>query len=271
MNPAPPKPIRFGDLGLRGATGLALAGLALVDLWVGGPWVWGMTALGTLLMMWEMHRMVTGVRSRRAPALIVLGLAGVGSVAATAALGFAWGAAIIALGAVGVTVFARRRAIWLAPALVYVGLAMCYITVLRDSEMHGLPTVLWLIVVVISADVGAYFVGRMMGGPRLWPAVSPGKTWSGAIGGQATAVLAGLAIGVVTGRDLWVIAGLSLGVAIASQFGDLLESAVKRRFGTKDTSTLIPGHGGVLDRLDGLIGGVWFYAVQAFIFEGFVG
>lgn len=271
MNAAPPKPIRFGDLGVRGATGLALGGVALVDLWIGGPWVWGMAALGTILMIWEYHRMVTGRRDFRAPALWILWISGAGAVALTVIVGLWAAILLLAAGGAAVAIFARSRALWLAPGLIYMSLAMCYVTVLRDSEVHGLPTVLWLILVVVSADVGAYFVGRMFGGPRLWPAVSPGKTWSGAFGGQAFGVIAGVGFELLAGRDIGQIALLSLGVAIASQLGDLLESAVKRRFGTKDASSLIPGHGGVLDRLDGLIGGVWFYAIYAFVFEGFAG
>lgn len=271
MKPAPPKPIRFGDLGVRGAAGMILAGVTLIDLWVGGAWVWGMAALATLLMVWEYHRIVTGRGDLRAPALWILWVAGAGAVALTVAVGLWSAAVLLALGGAAVALVARSRALWLAPGLIYVGLAMCYLTVLRDSEVHGLPTVLWLVLVVISADVGAYFVGRMVGGPRLWPAVSPGKTWSGALGGQAVAVAVGVAFELVADREVAQIALLSFGVAVASQLGDLLESAVKRRFGTKDASSLIPGHGGVLDRLDGLIGGVWFFALQEFFFAGFAG
>ena len=118
------------------------------------------------------------------------------------------------------------------------------------------------VLVVVAADVGAYFVGRRVGGRKLWPAVSPGKTWSGAFGGLAAAVVVGLVFSwLVVGWHPWRMGSLSLGIAVCSQFGDLLESAVKRRFGVKDASRLIPGHGGVMDRLDGVMGGVWFFAI----------
>jgi len=119
----------------------------------------------------------------------------------------------------------------------------------------------WLVLVVVAADVGAYFVGRSVGGPRLWPAVSPGKTWSGALGGVGLAVAVGVSVGHASGWALPRTGVLSACVAVASQAGDLLESAVKRRFGVKDASRLIPGHGGVLDRLDGAMGALWFVAL----------
>lgn len=271
MIPAPPKPVRYGDLGVRGASGLVLGGAAAVNVWFGGPWVWGLAVIATLLMMWEYHRIVTGLRGFSAPAMWLMGLSGTASVTVTAAYGLAAGALTLAVGAVAVAVLARERAKWFVPGMIYISLAMCYLTVLRDSEVHGLPTVLWLILVVVAADVGAYFVGRRVGGPRLWPAVSPGKTWSGAFGGLGAALLTGLGFALLTERGIGTIAVHSLGIAIASQFGDLLESAVKRRFSVKDTSRLIPGHGGVLDRLDGLMGGLWFYAIQGLVFGGFLG
>lgn len=271
MIPAPPKPVRFGDLGIRGASGLVLAGAAAINVWFGGPWVWALAAVATLLMMWEYHRIVTGQRGFSARSMWLLGLTGVASVALTAGYGLGAGALATAVGSAVVAVTARERAKWFVPGLLYISLAMCYLTVLRDSELHGLPFVLWLILVVVAADVGAYFVGRRIGGPRLWPAVSPGKTWSGACGGLGAAVLVGLGFAVAMDRGLVIIMLLSSGVAIASQLGDLLESALKRRFNVKDASHLIPGHGGLLDRLDGLMGGLWFYAIQAILFEGFIG
>ena len=141
------------------------------------------------------------------------------------------------------------------------GLAMGALIVLRAKEPEGVWLILWLVLVVVAADVGAYFVGRSVGGAKLWPRVSPGKTWSGAIGGLAFAGLAGVGFGLAVGWNAAWIGVLSLGIAVFSQLGDLLELAVKRRFGVKDASGLIPGHGGVMDRLDGVMGGVWFFGV----------
>jgi phosphatidate cytidylyltransferase len=268
MTDAPPKRIRFGDLGVRLASGVILAALVLVDLWLGGLWVVVLAAVATVLMFWEYHRLVTSSESLTEPRLLVMGAAGVAAIALTAASGLAAGAMALALGAAAVAVMARPSAAWLAPGMLYIGLGMCFLVWLRLGAETGFPVLLWLILVVIAADVGAYFVGRMVGGPRLWPAVSPGKTWSGALGGLALALLVGVAFGTRFGMALPGVAFLSLAAAVASQLGDLLESAVKRHYKVKDASALIPGHGGVLDRLDGILGALWFFALYQVIFAG---
>jgi phosphatidate cytidylyltransferase len=124
----------------------------------------------------------------------------------------------------------------------------------RGADAAGLYATLFLFAVVWTTDIAAFFVGRAIGGPKLAPSISPGKTWSGALGGAAIAILAGTCVASAAGSALgWgALAGLALALTVASQAGDLFESAVKRRFGAKDSSRLIPGHGGVMDRVDGL-------------------
>jgi phosphatidate cytidylyltransferase len=148
---------------------------------------------------------------------------------------------------------ARREAGALWSGLVYVLLSILALGWLRMDATAGRTMVLFLLFVVWSSDIGAYIAGRMIGGKKLAPSISPGKTWSGAGGGLIAAMLVGL-----VGAMLWrgpvmpaIFAAAALG--IASQLGDLLESAAKRRFGVKDSGKLIPGHGGLLDRLDGLM------------------
>ena len=261
MKEAPPKPIRFGDLGLRLTSGLVLALVALVDLWMGGFWVAALVALALVLMLWELHRMATGDGDPLAPAFVVLGISGAGAVFATLWLGFAAGLACLVAGGGLVFVYGGRWAGWLAGGLGYMGVAMCALIPLRELEPNGIAFVLWLVLVVVATDVGAYFVGRLVGGPRLWPRVSPGKTRSGALGGLAAAAAVGLPLGMWAGLGPIETLFLSLGASAASQAGDLLESAVKRRFGAKDASQLLPGHGGVMDRLDGVMGAVWLVAI----------
>lgn len=262
MTAAPPKPVRFGDLGLRLLSGLAMAVLAVLDIWLGGYWLGVLAALAAGVMLREFHAMVTGDRKFGAPLLWIVGGAAAGSVLATMVAGLGAGVAVLIAGILGTLLLGRRdHRIWLIAGLVYMALAMCFLSMLRDNEVRGLPVVAWLVLVVVAADVGAYFVGRILGGPRLWRAVSPGKTWSGALGGLALAVVVGVAFGQMSGWGLPRIALLSALVAIASQLGDLLESAVKRRFGVKDASRIIPGHGGVMDRLDGVMGALWFFAL----------
>ena len=121
----------------------------------------------------------------------------------------------------------------------------------------GSSAILWLVAVVVASDVLGYFAGRMLGGPKFWPAISPKKTWSGTVAGWIGAALVGLAF-VVMGDASWALVPVSALMALAGQLGDIAESWVKRRCGVKDASNLIPGHGGVLDRFDALIGAVVF-------------
>ncbi len=133
----------------------------------------------------------------------------------------------------------------------YAGLAAAALALLRADPADGRQALVFVLVVVWSSDIGAYAAGRLIGGRRLAPTISPGKTWSGAAGGLLAAVIGGEA--VVWGSDPAQAALAAAVLGVASQLGDLLESAVKRHLGEKDTGRLIPGHGGVLDRLDGLM------------------
>ncbi len=133
---------------------------------------------------------------------------------------------------------------------------------LRSDPEFGFLTAIWLVLVVVAADVGAYFAGRFLGGPKLAPSISPNKTISGALGGLSLSLIVGCAVAVISGAGtLWIIAVVSLFTAIASQIGDLAESSAKRRHGIKDSSNILPGHGGALDRFDGLLAAILFVAV----------
>jgi phosphatidate cytidylyltransferase len=271
MTQAGSRTLRFADLGLRVASGLALAVIALLNVWAGGAWAAAFLAVVLVLMLWEYHRMVTGSEAIAAPSLLIAAVAGVLAIVATAGWGAGTGLAVLAAGAVAVAVAGRPWSAWLTGGFLYMSLAMGALLVLRAKEPEGVLLILWLVLVVVAADVGAYFVGRSVGGAKLWPRVSPGKTWSGAFGGLAFAGVTGLLFGLAVGWSPLRIALLSLGIAVFSQCGDLLESAVKRRFGVKDASRLIPGHGGVMDRLDGIMGGVWFFAICDTLGIGVIG
>lgn len=148
---------------------------------------------------------------------------------------------------------ASYRPLWLGLGAIYVGIFLTAMLMLRNSP-YGFFAIIWLFALIWAADVAAYFVGRTVGGPKLWPAVSPNKTWSGAIAGTIAGVLAGVTVAWAAGLALLPIhVIIALVVVIAAQLGDLMESAIKRRFGLKDSSQLIPGHGGVLDRCDSLV------------------
>jgi phosphatidate cytidylyltransferase len=271
MTAAPPRTVRFADLGLRLASGLALAVVALLDLWAGGAWAAGFVIVVLVLMLWEYHRMVTGAGEPTAPGLAASALAGTAAIVATAAWGTPAGLGTLAVGAAAVALAGRPWSGWLVAGFLYMTLAMGALIVLRARDPEGVFLILWLVLVVVTTDVGAYFVGRSVGGRKLWVRVSPGKTWSGALGGLAFAAFTGLLFGLAVGWDPFRIGVLSLGISVFSQCGDLLESAVKRRFGVKDSSRLIPGHGGVMDRLDGIMGGVWFFGICDALGMGAIG
>jgi phosphatidate cytidylyltransferase len=149
------------------------------------------------------------------------------------------------------------QGLWGAGGVAYALLPVIAATAIRGDGQPGLVAVLFLFAVVWATDIFAYFVGRLAGGPKLAPAISPGKTWSGAFGGMLFAVIAGL--GVTTGAGLsigWLAIGSIVLLSAVSQIGDLFESWLKRHFGAKDSSNLIPGHGGVMDRVDGLVAAV---------------
>ncbi|MFD2030644.1 phosphatidate cytidylyltransferase [Ancylobacter dichloromethanicus] len=138
--------------------------------------------------------------------------------------------------------------------MVYAGALALPAIVLREDAAFGLVSLVWLFAVVWSTDIAAYFCGRLVGGPKLWPRVSPNKTWAGTLGGTFFGMLAGMATLYLAGvRSALLAAPMALLASLASQGGDLFESAMKRHFGTKDSSQLIPGHGGLMDRLDGFV------------------
>lgn len=148
---------------------------------------------------------------------------------------------------------ASFRFSWIVLGAIYAALFFAAMFLLRNSP-YGLIAILWLFGLIWASDVAAYFAGKAIGGPKLWPAVSPNKTWSGSIAGTLAGIIAGLAVLWTAGLMLHPMHILiTLAVVIAAQCGDLLESAVKRHFRVKDSSQLIPGHGGVMDRCDSLV------------------
>jgi phosphatidate cytidylyltransferase len=211
-----------------------------------------MIAVAAGLVAWEWARLSAPARVAAASATLAAPLA--------AAIGIAaWGQPLAALAVLVVAAPLvwlgwRRTAPWLAAGVVYLGLPCVALLWLRQTEGGGAPVVLWLFVAVCASDVGAYAAGRLIGGPKLVPRISPNKTWAGAAGGFVVATSAGAVLLAGQGLADWSLAALaSAGVGVCAQAGDLLESWIKRRFGVKDTGSLIPGHGGLLDRVDSLM------------------
>jgi len=154
-----------------------------------------------------------------------------------------------------------------AAGVIYVGLAPLALIWLRVSPNGVLLPLLWIFAVVWATDTGAYFTGRAIGGPKMAPSISPGKTWSGFAGGTAAAGLVGWSAASISDGPVAQIVAASLVVSLLGQAGDLLMSKVKRTVGVKDTGTLIPGHGGVLDRLDSLLPTVPLVAVGVYVLQ----
>ena len=245
----------FADLGPRIASAVVLAAAAVGAVVYGGvPFVLFWLA-AALAILWEWQRLIGGPQ---AMARLLVGGAALTLAAAFAAeLGGDVGLLVIAVGAGVVAWLAGEGLRWQAAAgVVYAGAMLVAVLALRVGYPYGLLSIAWLFAVVWGTDVMAYFGGRLIGGPKFWPRVSPSKTWSGTLSGVVSGALLGLALAKYASPTpvSWLpVLALGLVTAMVSQAGDFLESALKRRYGVKDSSNLIPGHGGVMDRLDGFI------------------
>lgn len=256
---------RWRDLRKRVLSAALLAPAALLCVWLGAEAWTALMAAAAALLAWEWVRLC-GFSTRRFPGSAVpLAVLAAGALAVEAH----WLPAIallclgaITAGAAGEPPRFRRGlpSMWLAFGVLYIGLAAVALIHLRGDASAGLVNVLFLFLVVWASDIGAYAAGRCFGGPKLAPSVSPNKTWAGAIGGLLAAVAVGggaayamsSAAGTLPPTDArgLLVAGA---IGVLAQAGDFFESWIKRRFHVKDTSSLIPGHGGLLDRLDGVL------------------
>jgi phosphatidate cytidylyltransferase len=242
---------RWNDLRPRVLSAVVLVPVALGCIW------WGGVAWVLLVLLAAFGLALEWVRLTDTPALSPAGIAIPALVLGSGVLGAfsAWAAAlaVIALGAALVAVLPARRAgpgfppAWGVP---YIGAATLALLWLRADPAVGRGSVFFVVLVVWGSDIGAYLTGRLLGGPKLAPAISPGKTVSGAVGGLLAA--AAVAVGAAAGFS-WRIVALGVCLGVVAEAGDLLESWIKRRCGKKDSGRLIPGHGGLLDRLDALL------------------
>jgi len=252
-----------GELMLRVCSALVLAPLAIGIAYVGG-WLfavfWGLAAFGVL---WEWTSLVA-VGDRRA--VLMTGAAAVAlAVALTGAVGNAadgihevrlLGAiTVLAMGMLGVAALARKEErAWGAAGIPYAGLIGIAPIALRSDIGYGFTAVIFLFAIVWATDIVAYFIGRALGGPKLAPRISPKKTWSGAVGGILAAIAVAIVVAKVAGlANVLALCSIAVMLSVVAQAGDLFESALKRRFGAKDSGQLIPGHGGLMDRLDGFV------------------
>jgi phosphatidate cytidylyltransferase len=244
---------RGSELALRVCSALVLVPLAIGTAYLGGlPFAvfWGAAAMGVL---WEWTSLVAG--SDRRSALMIGGASlalALALVVADHPLAAVIVLAISTLGAAALAPAERRT--WVAGGIPYAGAIGVAPIMLRSDNEHGFWAVMLLFAVVWTTDIAAYFAGRAVGGPKLMPHVSPNKTWSGAVGGLAAAVVVAVAVAKVADLPgLLAIAMLAVVLSVLAQAGDLFESFLKRKFGAKESSHLIPGHGGLMDRLDGFV------------------
>lgn len=260
----------MSNLQQRVISAIVMAAVTLALTWLGGLPFRLFCAAIAVLIFYEWSRMA---RTGGAAALGFLpeALIGVFIVALIAGLPALWLFLLLAVLTAILAVAARMQGAgqWEASGLVYAALSGFSLASLRDSDHAGLIAILFLFAVVWATDIAAYFVGRAIGGPKLAPSISPGKTQSGALGGAIGGVIAGLLLAVVAGAGNPVRLGfVALALSIVSQIGDLFESWVKRRHGCKDSSNLIPGHGGIMDRVDGLVAAAFALYVIGWIAAG---
>jgi phosphatidate cytidylyltransferase len=261
----PPKAApNMRDVGVRVAAGVAMASVALAVLWAGSLPFAVLVGAVAVVVSWEWGRIVRSagvdaifvIQAGAVIAAVLLASRGVAGLGLIAVLVAAILSALLAFG---------ERGHMAALGALYAGLPAVALVWLRGADMVGMLAVLFLLLAVWSTDTGAYFAGRRIGGPKLMPRVSPNKTWSGLIGGIVAAGVVGLVFALLANAGLhpgrMTVSAMVLG--LVSQAGDLFESALKREYGVKDASALIPGHGGFMDRIDGLAAAAVLAAIFA--------
>lgn len=260
------------NLQKRTLSAAVLLPLVIAAIALGHPYFTILVAIFAAAMAWEFtsvaaHERVSGQTSpipvpsaRGWRLLAALGV--VTAVIAVVATGYGlpdvpvWSIVVAGAVAAGMVALAvnRRRAQWFPMGVIYVAAPAAALVAIRVEPTYGMASLIWIIALVVAADTGGYLVGRTVGGPKLVPRISPNKTWSGLGGAVLGAALAGLCTAFILNHtNVWMLTLISAVLGLLEQGGDLVESAFKRHFGVKDTSQIIPGHGGVLDRVDGLL------------------
>jgi phosphatidate cytidylyltransferase len=257
------------NLVLRIVSSLVMVPLAIAAAYFGGGVFITFWTLAALAVLWEWQTLVCA-QDRNS----VVTIGAVALVGSSLLMAFDWpgtALALIALGIFGIATLASKvRRAWCAAGLLYAAALLFAPVVLRHDATLGFAAILYLFAIVWLTDIAAYFVGRAVGGPKLMPRVSPNKTWSGALGGTLAGVGGGVLVAGLFGiENLVATAVVGLGLSVVSQAGDLVESAIKRTFGAKDASGLIPGHGGLMDRLDGFLTAVVAAALTGLVHRGF--
>ncbi len=254
-SPDQPQSAKWRDLGIRTLSSAILVPAVLLDVWLGDIWFHLLVALLAVMMAHEWSNIV---HDRNSAQFALHGAGALCGAFLTVALD--WPATLLVLAVISFVSIAlavlqkRKMCLWVLVGVPYVGLPAMAFVILRGQTHAGMLTIMWLFAVVWAADICAYFAGRLIGGAKLAPRVSPKKTWAGLWGAVVGGLVAGLGMGYWAGSaNVLVLPVLGAVLAIVEQLGDLFESALKRHYGVKDSGRLIPGHGGILDRVDGLV------------------
>ncbi|NOC44748.1 phosphatidate cytidylyltransferase [Ruegeria sp. HKCCD7559] len=252
---------RWSDLTTRVLSAAVLVVIGSIEVWLGGWWFETFIAAACGLMTWELVRMIDPQARGVAVQLGIL-------TSITVVLSYHLPTiytlpVVLAPALVGMGQISRSKVLFGMFVVWIVGAGLGFISIRENS---GFGWMVWLIAVVVATDVAGYFVGKAVGGPKFWPKVSPKKTWSGTAGGWAAAACVGAVFASLAGFGFAFVV-VSVLASMASQAGDIAESAVKRKFGVKDSSNLIPGHGGFLDRFDGMMGAALFVLIAGLIYS----
>ncbi|UCI33471.1 phosphatidate cytidylyltransferase [Mesorhizobium sp. B4-1-4] len=245
----------MSNLQLRVISAVVLAIVALGLTWLGGLPFRLLCAVMSAMIFYEWTRMSRPAGAKRLGFLPeMLTVVFIGALIAGLPAFWLLSLVLFLIAVTAIAALVRETGQWEASGLAYASVSGLSLALLRDGDHSGLVAILFLFAVVWATDIFAYFVGRAVGGPKLAPSISPGKTRSGALGGAVGGVVAGLILAAIAGGgNLALLGVVALVLSIVAQAGDLFESWVKRRHGSKDSGVLIPGHGGVMDRVDGLV------------------
>jgi phosphatidate cytidylyltransferase len=254
------------NLVMRVIAALILAPLAIAIAYAGG-WLW--ILLVTLAVIGLYVEWLTIVGLAREMPVVVSGIAALAVAGLCLAIGRIDAAfVVLAIGLAAVALLTRERRNWTAAGFFYAAAAEMASVLVRLDSVKGFVALIFVLLIVWVTDIGGYFAGRGIGGPKLWPRVSPKKTWAGAAGGFVASLAVAFGFAAFDLGKTGALLLLSAVLSVVSQLGDLFESAVKRRFGVKDSSHIIPGHGGLLDRLDGFVAAIIVAAIFGFLRGG---
>lgn len=250
------------NLYMRVVAALVLAPLTIAIAWLGG-WIWACVVIAAAALLYFEWLMIVGISGNRRVAvagIAALALAGICLMLLRTDIA----AAVVLAGILAAATMAKDKRGWIASGLVYAAAALIATILVRRDAEFGFIGLMFVLLVVWVTDIGGYFAGRGIGGPKLWPRVSPKKTWAGAIGGLVLALVVAAGFALLGFGRMGPLLLLGAVLSVVSQLGDLFESAVKRRFDVKDSSHIIPGHGGLLDRLDGFVAAIVVAALIGF-------